>query len=117
MTISNEAVQAAARVEQISGVVEAIEDIILDKAGFNVLRSGIDGSFTSAGSKVARLIAATLEAAAAIIRAAALERMADAVLTNDPLDYWSQHLPEGLGFQEAMSSWLKAHAKADRGGQ
>ena len=58
---------------------------------------------------------AALEAAAPIIRAEALEAAAANILTNDPLDYWSQHLPEGLGFQEAMSSWLKAHAKAERG--
>ena len=59
----------------------------------------------------------TLEAAAPILRAEALEDAAANILTNDPLDYWSQHLPEGLGFQEAMSSWLKAHAKAERGGE
>lgn len=45
-------------------------------------------------------------------KAEALEGMADAILTNDPLDYWAGHLPEGLGFQEAMSLWLRAHAPA-----
>lgn len=50
----------AARVGQVSDIVAAIEDIILDKAGTNVLRSGRDGSFTSAGGRVARLIDAAL---------------------------------------------------------
>jgi hypothetical protein len=48
-------------------------------------------------------------------KAQALEDAAAAILTNDPLDFWSQHLPEGLGFQSAMSHWLKAHASAVRG--
>jgi hypothetical protein len=47
-------------------------------------------------------------------RAEALEEAAANIITNDPLDYWNGHLPEGLGFQEAMSRWLKAHAKAKR---
>ncbi|WP_457948288.1 hypothetical protein ACTAQI_20260 [Pseudarthrobacter sp. alpha12b] len=45
-------------------------------------------------------------------KAEALRDAAANILTNDPLDYWNGHLPEGLGFQEAMSHWLKAHAKA-----
>lgn len=49
-----------ARVAQVSEIVAAIEDIILDKAGVNVLRSGWDGSFTTAGGKVAQLIDAAL---------------------------------------------------------
>lgn len=58
-----------------------------------------------------------LEAAAPHMLAQTLEDMAEVILTNDPLDFWSQHLPEGLGFQEAMSRWLKAHAAARRIGQ
>ena len=49
--ISDEAVEA-----RVSELVAAIEGIILDDAGVNVLRSGWDGSFTSAGGRVARLI-------------------------------------------------------------
>jgi len=45
-------------------------------------------------------------------RAQALRDAADKILTNDPLDYWDQHLPDGLGWQDAMSRWLEAHAKA-----
>ncbi len=47
-------------------------------------------------------------------RAQALEEAAVNILTNDPLDFWAMHLPDGLGFQEAMSRWLKAHAAAIR---
>jgi hypothetical protein len=49
--------------------------------------------------------------------AGALRDAAANILTNDPLDYWAGHLPEGLGFQEAMSLWLKAHAAAIEAGQ
>ena len=45
----------------------------------------------------------------------ALEEAAANILTNDPLDYWAGHLPEGLGWQEAMSRWLRARAAAVRG--
>lgn len=47
-------------VAQVSEIVAAIEDIILDDAGVNVLRSGWDGSFTPAGGQVAQLIEAAL---------------------------------------------------------
>lgn len=49
-------------------------------------------------------------------KAEALAEVAESMLTNDPLDYWSQHLPEGLGFQEAMSKWLLATAATIEGG-
>lgn len=56
--------------------------------------------------------AAILAPLIAAPQAEALREAAGRILTNDPLDYWSQHLPEGLGFQEAMASWLRAHAAA-----
>ncbi len=55
---------------------------------------------------------AAIEAAAGHIRAQVLEEMAEQVLTNDPLDFWAMHAREGAGYQEAMSFWLKAHARA-----
>jgi hypothetical protein len=59
-------------------------------------------------------MSANFEAIIREAKAVALEEAAAAIVTNDPLDFWNFHLPEGLGFQEAMSHWLKAHAKAAR---
>lgn len=45
-----------ARVRKVEDIVAAIEDIIQDQTGKNVLRSGWDGSFTANGGTVARMI-------------------------------------------------------------
>jgi hypothetical protein len=62
-----------------------------------------------------RQVTQSIDAMIREAQAVALEEAATNILTNDPLDYWAGHLPEGLGFQEAMSLWLKAHAAAARG--
>ena len=56
--------EAARRVEKVGELVAAIEDIITDQTGQNVLRSGWDGSFTEDGGTVARMIDAALAEAA-----------------------------------------------------
>jgi len=54
----------ARRVSKVSELVAAIDDIIHNETGANVLRSGWDGSFTPDGGTVARMIDDALTEAA-----------------------------------------------------
>ncbi|MFE4229139.1 hypothetical protein ACFRJ8_14765 [Arthrobacter sp. NPDC056886] len=96
MMISDEAVEAAAKE--------------LYEIGNGELFSDADNEDRQHMTEWATTI---LKAAGPRIRAQVLEEMAASVLTNDPLDFWDMHLPEGLGFQEAVSRWLKAYARAE----
>jgi hypothetical protein len=58
------------------------------------------------------VLARKQQAAINAAKAEALRDAARAITTNDPLDFWAQHLPDGLGWQEAVSRWLVAHAAA-----
>jgi len=52
------------RTSKVQDIVAAIEDIIEDKTGQHVLRSGWDGSFTLNGGTVARMLDDALAEAA-----------------------------------------------------
>jgi hypothetical protein len=78
------------------------------------LDAATPGAITITPSDVSFLfdLARKQQAVIDAVKAGALREAARGITTNDPLDYWSQHLPEGLGWQEAASRWLMAHAAA-----